>query len=97
MSLYTRTMSSPLLADRVAEVADGLVHEGRGTFDDVARTDQHVKIRRVASGQRRGCAIIEACLMRTIIVIIMNLCNFMFRIKMSGTIGTGQVNPGVSQ
>jgi hypothetical protein len=25
-----------LLADRVAEVADGLVHEGRGTFEDAA-------------------------------------------------------------
>ena len=27
-----------LLADRVAKVADGLVHEGRGTFDDVANS-----------------------------------------------------------
>ena len=25
-----------LLADRLAEVADGLVHEGRGTFEDAA-------------------------------------------------------------
>jgi hypothetical protein len=34
-----------LLADRVAEVADGLVHEGRGTFDDVANRWLKSKVR----------------------------------------------------
>jgi integrase len=34
-----------LLADRVAEVADGLVHEGRGTFDDVANRWLNSKVR----------------------------------------------------
>ena len=40
-----------LLADRVAEVADGLVHEGRGTFDDVANRWLKSKVRiRPSSG-----------------------------------------------
>ena len=42
--------------------------------------------------QERGGRI-ESCLHGTIIVIIMNLCNFLFRIKLLGTLGTGQVNP----
>ena len=39
--------------------------------------------------------ITESCSKGTIIVIIMNLCNFLFCTKMSRTLGTGQVNPGV--
>ncbi len=34
-----------LLADRVAEVADGLVHEGRGTFEDAATRWLKSKVR----------------------------------------------------
>lgn len=65
----------------------------------------------MGTGQERGCAnhrasaspkaftrrITESCSNGTIIVIIMNLFNFLFYIKISGTLGTGQVNPGVSR
>src|SRR5207248_955725 len=65
----------------------------------------------MGTGQERGCAnhraraspkafsrrITESCSNGTIIVIIMNLCNFRFGINRSGTLGTGQVNPGVSR
>src|SRR4030088_121362 len=48
-------------------------------------------------GGRTARPITESCSNGTIIVIIMNWCNFLFCIKISGTLGTGQVNPGVSR
>ncbi len=45
-----------LLADRVAEVADGLVHEGRGTFEDAATRWLKGKVR-VRPSTRRSAVL----------------------------------------
>jgi hypothetical protein len=49
-----------LLADRVAEVADGLVHEGRGTFDDVAKRWLKSKVR-IRPSTRRSYEQLVVC------------------------------------
>ena len=49
-----------LLADRVAEVADGLVHEGRGTFDDVANRWRKSKVR-IRPSTRRSYEQLVVC------------------------------------
>jgi Phage integrase, N-terminal SAM-like domain len=49
-----------LLADRVAEVADGLVHEGRGTFDDVANRWLKSKVR-IRPSTRRSYEQLVVC------------------------------------
>ena len=49
-----------LLADRVAEVADGLVHEGRGTFEDAATRWLKSKVR-VRPSTRRSYEQLVVC------------------------------------
>jgi len=49
-----------LLADRVAEVTDGLVHEGRGTFTDAATRWFKSKVR-IRPSTRRGYERLLVC------------------------------------
>lgn len=49
-----------LLAARVAEVADGLVHEGRGTFEDAATRWLKSKVR-IRPSTRRSYEHLLAC------------------------------------
>jgi integrase len=49
-----------LLADRVAEVADGLVHRGRGTFEDAATRWLKSKVR-IRPSTRRSCEHLLVC------------------------------------
>jgi Phage integrase, N-terminal SAM-like domain len=49
-----------LLADRVAELADGLVHEGRGTFEDAATRWLKSKVR-VRPSTRRSYKQLVVC------------------------------------
>jgi hypothetical protein len=49
-----------LLADRLAEVADGIVHEGRGTFEDAATRRLKAKVR-VRPSTRRSYEQLTAC------------------------------------
>jgi hypothetical protein len=49
-----------LLADRLAEVADGIVHEGRGTFEDAATRWLKAKVR-VRPSTKRSYEQLVAC------------------------------------
>jgi integrase len=49
-----------LLAERIAEVADGLVHEGRGTFQDAATRWLNSKVR-IRPSTRRSCEQLLVC------------------------------------
>ena len=60
-----------LLADRVAEVADGLVHEGRGTFEDAATRWLKSKVRIRPSTRRSYEHLLVCC-----DVVLARACSF---------------------